>query len=39
METNTKAIFFLLMAKCDPIAQLLGVNKGDMIAKFNQIEQ
>jgi uncharacterized protein with ATP-grasp and redox domains len=26
-------IFFLLMAKCKPMAELLGVNEGDMIIK------
>lgn len=31
-SANTK-IFFLLMAKCKPMAEMLGVNKGDMVVK------
>lgn len=33
-EENSK-IFFMLMAKCNPIAELLGVKKGDMLIKRN----
>jgi len=31
MESTHPNIFFLLIAKCDPIAKLLGVNKNDMV--------
>lgn len=31
MESGHPNIFFLLMAKCNPIARLLGVNKNDMV--------
>ncbi len=33
MDVNNKSISFLLMAKCDPIAQILGVDKGSLIVK------
>ena len=37
MESSHPNLFFLLIAKCDPIAKLLGVNKNDMIvSKLNQ---
>ena len=32
-ESGHPNIFFLLIAKCDPIAELLGVNKNDMVVK------
>ena len=31
MNENRENLFFLLMAKCKPMAELLGVNKGDMV--------
>ncbi|MBN1185250.1 MAG: DUF89 family protein [Bacteroidales bacterium] len=31
MNTNNPKIFYLLIAKCDPMADLLHVNKGDMV--------
>ncbi len=31
MYTTHPNVFFLLMAKCEPMAELLGVNKGEMI--------
>ncbi|MBN2261335.1 MAG: DUF89 family protein [Prolixibacteraceae bacterium] len=33
MDVTDKTIFFLLMAKCDPIAEMLGVEKGKMVIK------
>lgn len=33
MNSGNKKIFFLLMAKCQPMAEMLGVNKGDMVVK------
>jgi damage-control phosphatase, subfamily I len=33
MDITNKTIFFLLMAKCDPIAEMLGVEKGKMVIK------
>ncbi|MDA3890373.1 MAG: ARMT1-like domain-containing protein [Salinivirgaceae bacterium] len=33
MNTNNPKIFFMLMAKCDPMAKMLGVKKGDMVIK------
>jgi damage-control phosphatase, subfamily I len=35
MHTDDERIFFLLMAKCLPIAELLRVKKGDMVIKQN----
>jgi uncharacterized protein with ATP-grasp and redox domains len=31
MQSGHPNIFFLLIAKCNPIAGLLGVNKNDMV--------
>lgn len=33
LNESDERIFFMLMAKCDPIASLLGVNKGDMLVR------
>jgi len=33
MNTKNSKIFFLLMAKCNPMAEMLGVKKGDMVVK------
>ncbi len=33
MEEKRDGLFFLLMAKCNPIAGMLGVKKGDMLVK------
>jgi uncharacterized protein with ATP-grasp and redox domains len=33
MEEKKDNLFFMLMAKCNPIAGMLGVNKGDMLVK------
>ena len=33
MNEKKDNLFFMLMAKCDPIAGMLGVNKGDMLVK------
>lgn len=33
MNSNNPKIFFLLMAKCDPMAEMLGINKGEMVVK------
>ncbi|NPA37638.1 MAG: DUF89 family protein [Chlorobi bacterium] len=33
MDEKNEKLFFLLMAKCKPIAGMLGVNKGDMLVK------
>ena len=39
MDEKDKEIYFLLMAKCEPIAKRLGVNKGDLVIKpLNQLE-
>ena len=35
MDQHKKKIYFLLMAKCEPIAELLNVSKGSMIIKKN----
>ena len=35
MDNKDKAIFFMLMAKCDPIAELLNVEKGDLVITKN----
>jgi uncharacterized protein with ATP-grasp and redox domains len=32
-EAEFKPIAFLLMAKCEPVAEDLGVKKGEMVAK------
>ena len=37
MQQNDSKIFFLLMAKCDVIAEILNVNKGSFLV-FNQTE-
>jgi hypothetical protein len=38
MDERDKDIYFLLMAKCEPIAKKLGVNKGDLVIKpLNQL--
>lgn len=31
MDTSHPNLFFMLMAKCEPIAEMIGVNKGDML--------
>lgn len=31
MDTSHPNLFFMLMAKCEPIAAMIGVNKGDML--------
>ncbi len=33
MNENRDNLFFMLMAKCDPIAAMLGVKKGDMLVR------
>ncbi len=33
MDEKKDNLFFMLMAKCDPIAGMLGVNKGDMLVR------
>ena len=33
MEEKRDNLFFMLMAKCDPIAAMLGVKKGDMLVR------
>ena len=33
MDEKKDNLFFLLMAKCNPIASMLGVNKGDMLVR------
>jgi len=33
MNHHEHPVFFMLMAKCNPIARLLGVNKGDLVIK------
>ncbi len=33
MHVDYKSIYFLLMAKCDPIAKMLGVRKGSLVVK------
>lgn len=33
MNCGKSNIFFMLMAKCKPMAELLGVNKGDLVVK------
>ncbi|WP_020586913.1 damage-control phosphatase ARMT1 family protein [Desulfobacter curvatus] len=37
MESRRPNIFFLLIAKCDPIANLLGVNKNDMVVSKSDL--
>jgi len=37
MESKKENLFFLLMAKCNPMAELLGVQKGDLIVAQNKI--
>ena len=40
MESDHKNIFFLLIAKCDPMTSLLGVQKNDMvITKLNKQQE
>ena len=34
MNVNRPNLYFMLMAKCDPIANLLGVSKGDRLVKL-----
>ncbi len=36
MESDHPNLFFLLMAKCRPMAEMLGVRKGDLLVKRNQ---
>ncbi len=36
MNTDKKNICFMLMAKCEPIAEMLGVEKGSMVVKLKQ---
>jgi hypothetical protein len=38
MDVKHKNIAFLLMAKCNPIAELLNVEKGSMIIKYNKAQ-
>ncbi len=33
LNTKHRNLFFMLMAKCEPMAELLGVKKGDMVVK------
>jgi uncharacterized protein with ATP-grasp and redox domains len=33
MDEKRDNLFFMLMAKCDPIAAMLGVKKGDMLVR------
>lgn len=35
MENTKENLYFLLIAKCEPIAELIGVNKGDMLIMAN----
>ncbi|MFC2138584.1 DUF89 domain-containing protein [Bacteroidota bacterium] len=37
MVSKKEGLFFMLMAKCDPMAELLGVKKGDLVIAQNKI--
>ncbi len=36
MNITDKRIFYLLMVKCDVIAERIGASKGNLIVYFNQ---
>lgn len=37
MESKKENLFFMLMAKCDPMADMLGVKKGDLVISKHKV--